>query len=350
MKKFIIIAAAAACLLWACGKSSTTQPAESSKRYFDAWVHVQKQKHPEYLWHETSLGSWILEDVPGIGDEVGEFEDSLYLRVNYTYYDLEGNVTNTTSKIISQQIGEYDETAYYGPGIWYGKGIYASFEEIIKSMKDGGRRKFVSPAWLQTFDRYDSVEGYMSQSSDNYGTSTICDVELVEHFPYIVQWSVDSVSRYLVRNYSKIYGGDIEKAKADSAGAHGFYYIQTKAPANTEELVDTTVYINYIGRLLDGSVFDTSIRDTAIFYGLDRDKTYAPVSISYGSSWSDIKMGSESNSVIPGFARTLARMKAYEKGTGIFISGLGYGYSGSGTKIPPYAPLRFDIELVDNPE
>lgn len=349
MKRFLIISAAAACLLAACAKTRTTSSSDATKRHFDAWVHVQKQKHPEYLWEQTELGSWLLEDETGTGDMVGEFEDSLYLLVNYTYYDLEGNVTNTTSKLVSQQVGEYDETAYYGPGVWYAKGVYAGFEEILKGMRDGGRRKFAVPAWLETFNRFDSAEQYLAQSSDSYGSSAVCDVELVEHFPYIVRWGVDSVGRYLARNYSQRYGGSADRAKADSAGTYGFYYIQEKAPADTVTLKDTTVYINYIGRLLNGRVFDTTIRDTAIFYGLSRTATYAPVSITYDSEGKEVTMGGDNNSVVSGFSLTLSRMKAYEKGTGIFISGLGYGYRGSGTKIPPYAPLRFDVEIVDNP-
>ena len=39
-------------------------------------------------------------------------------------------------------------------------------------------------------------------------------------------------------------------------------------------------------------------------------------------------------------------MKADEKGIGIFYSPLGYGHSGSGTSIPSYAPLIFEIEIV----
>ena len=61
-------------------------------------------------------------------------------------------------------------------------------------------------------------------------------------------------------------------------------------------------------------------------------------------------MGTEASSVIGGFSKTLSKMKAMEKGMGIFYSPLGYGYSGSEPSIPPYAPLIFEIEIVAKPE
>ena len=350
MKRNVLFILIAACCLSACAHKHTSQSTEATKRYFDAWVHVQKQDHPEYLWKQTALGSWILEEKQGSGQAVGEFQDSLYLLVNYTNYDLDGTITATTSAIVSQQIGTYDETAYYGPGIWYAKGIYAGFEDVIKDMKPGGRRKFVMPGWLRTYDRYDSIDGYLNQEDDKMGATAIFDIELRDYFPHIMDWAADSVGRYLAANYSARYGADPAAAAADTSGAYGFWYIQEKAPADTVTLKDTTVYINYIGRLLNGRVFDTTIRDTAIVYGLDRDKDYAPVAINYGTTWSDVTMGSDQSKVVPGFARTLFGRKSHEKGTGIFIFSLGYGHSGSGSKIPAYAPLRFDIELVDNPE
>ena len=53
-----------------------------------------------------------------------------------------------------------------------------------------------------------------------------------------------------------------------------------------------------------------------------------------------------SSSLISGFSRTLWQMNK-GKGIGIFWSDLGYGSSGSGSMIPGYAPLMFEIEIVD---
>ncbi|MBR4826645.1 MAG: FKBP-type peptidyl-prolyl cis-trans isomerase [Bacteroidales bacterium] len=354
MKRNIILIAAAACCLIACGRTVSIAQHEADKRSFNAWVTVQKEMHPEYLWRQTPLGSYILEETEGTGDRITGEEDSLYVRLEYTSYSTAGKVLATTSEKMAQQLGTYSESSYYGPTIWYGGGIYAGIEEILTGMKDpslsgmrdGGRRKVVIPGWLITYNRYDEPEKYLNDSTSN--APLIYDIKLVEHFRSVKEWEVDSISRYLVKTFPSKFGTDPAKAKADSSGAHGFFYIQTQAPTGTEELKDTTVSINYIGRLLNGLVFDTTIRDTAIFYGIySSSRTYGPVSVKYGTSVSEIKLGSSQSSVVEGFGRTLCKMKMGEKGIGIFPSPLGYSYSGSGSSIPAYAPLRFDIEIVN---
>ncbi|MBO6169733.1 MAG: FKBP-type peptidyl-prolyl cis-trans isomerase [Bacteroidales bacterium] len=349
MKKNIILIVAVAALCFAgCARKPSSLDTDATRRYIEAWVHVQKQKHPEYLWTQTGLGAWLLEDTPGTGDPVGEFPDSFYVRVNYTYTTLAGTISGTTYEHVAQQVGTYDETSYYGPVVWYGKGLYAGLEDVLKGMKPGGKRKAMIPSWLMNFNRFDNLDGYLSADQSKNGDSGIYELELVEYFNYVNEWEVDSIGRYLAHNYASKYGTDPVKAKADSSGAHGFYYISTKAPSADVELRDTTVYINYIGRLLDGTVFDTNIRDTAIFHGVfSESRTYEPMSVEFGSSWSNTKLGGES--IIRGFSRTLWNMKPFEKGTGIFYSVIGYGYRGSGSKIPAYSPLRFDIEIVAKP-
>ena len=72
--------------------------------------------------------------------------------------------------------------------------------------------------------------------------------------------------------------------------------------------------------------------------------------IHWGEEYSNITMGSDKSTIIEGFALTLWQMRAMEKGVGVFYSNLGYNYSGSGSSIPGYAPLIFEIELVEKPE
>lgn len=343
MKKIIIIALALLCLC-SCGKNKTSGNNEAAKRYYDAWVHVHKQDG----WKQTALGSWIIEQTEGQGEVLGEFTDSLYLRVGCTISGQDGTISSTTYEKVAKQLGTYDETVYYGPVTTYAKGLYAGVEEVLSGMKKGGRCKVVIPSWLITYNRFDTADEYLAQSSDDIGTTSIYDIELVDILDGIMQSSADSLGRYMVANFPSSFGTDPVKATADSSGTFGFYYVSTKAPSETTELKDTTIYINYTGRLLNGRVFDTTIRDTAIRYGLKRDASYKPVSITYGDSWSDITMGGDATKVIAGFARTLSKMHPYEHGTGVFISTLGYSYSGSGKSIPAYAPLRFDIEVVDN--
>ena len=348
MKKTIILISALLCLV-SCGRTVATAKHEADKRSFDAWVHVYKEKHPEYLWKQTALGAWILEDVPGTGELVTGDEDTLYIHANHTIRNTSETITSTSLAKIAQQLGTYNETNYYGPTVWYHNGSYAGLEEMINGMRNGGRRKVAIPGWLLTYKRYDSPAKYLNDSTTN--SPAIYDIELIDHFRNPNEWEIDSIGRFLVRCYPKQFGRSAAAAKADSSGAHGFYYATLRAPSNNETLSDTTVYINYTGRLLNGRVFDTTIRDTAIVYGLyNSSRTYEPVAIKYGTSYSDIKMGSgDGTSVKEGFGRIMMAMKANEKGVGVFYSLLGYSTSGSGKQIPPYSPLCFEVQLVKDP-
>ena len=129
-----------------------------------------------------------------------------------------------------------------------------------------------------------------------------------------------------------------------------YYYFESKAPMDGKRFTsDTTIYINYVGRLLNGTIFDTNIKDTAKFYGVySASRTYAPSSVTISKGENDeltVKMGS--SSVIDGFKEAILKMGPYAKGVSVFYSTLGYGTSGSGSTIPGYGPLRFDIEVVN---
>ena len=191
------------------------------------------------------------------------------------------------------------------------------------------------------------IEKYLAEKSTT--ETTIYDFTVKGFTENITDWEISQIGDYLKTN-SDIYGN---MTAADSLKKHkGFYYKTLKPAADTTSFKkDTTIYINYTGKLLDGTVFDTTDERTAKDNGIwSSSRTYAPVLIKWGEKYSDITMGSSGSTIISGFGLTLWQMREFEKGVGIFISSYGYGASGSGESIPGYSPLVFEIEIVPKPE
>lgn len=357
MKKTILYLSLAALLLAGCAKSPKTGLNDENKRVLEAWIQVF---HPEAA--RTDLGAYVLEDTPGTGTSAGSAETNPYVRVNYTIRTLGGSIQGTTDEALAKQIGYYEtnksKNPYYGPIIWTrgASGQAAGVEESIATMRVGGHRTVMIPGWLLGFDSnsgnpilYNNAKDYEEKVTGS--SPLIYEMTLEEVISDIQKWQIDSVGNYIASNFPG-------KSVKDSVKL-GFYYFQTGAPASTDKFKnDTTIYINYIGRRLDGTAFDTNIADTAKYYGIySASRTYGPCAIKwYGSDgkYSDMTMtaaGSNSaSSVINGFALGLDQMHPFEKGTAVFISDWGYGAKGSGYAIPTFSPLRFDLEIVDKPE
>lgn len=332
MKKTIFWAAIAAALLCGCAKAPTSGMNDANRAHLEAWIKIN---HPDAK--KTPMGAYILEETPGTGEALGDEARSPFVRVNYTITSLDGTIQQTNSEQLAKQIGTYAENNFYGPKFWTRPdyGVRAGVEEALSTMNIGGRKTVLIPGWLLSADPYGSAEEYFKKGK---GTDAIYTIEAVERIADIKKWEIDSLCTHMRRNYP-------EKPVSDSLKC-GFYYIRTGAPADTAGFhKDTTIYINYIGRLLNGTVFDTNIADTAKFYGIYQSgKTYGPTEFSCKEDYTTSQLGS--SSVIDGFAFTVYQMHSFEKGSGIFYSAYGYKYSGSGDAIPPYSPLRFDIEVV----
>jgi FKBP-type peptidyl-prolyl cis-trans isomerase len=117
----------------------------------------------------------------------------------------------------------------------------------------------------------------------------------------------------------------------------GLYYIETAKGKGPQPKEGQMVSVKYTGRLLDGSVFDTSDEETAKTAGIydERRAPYEPIEFILGPG-----------SVIEGWVQGLSKMQKGGKATLIIPSSLGYGQSGNGP-IPPFATLVFDVELVN---
>ncbi len=333
---YVILAAAA----FSCAKVASVGPNDANKRYFDAWM---KLNHPDLK--PTGLGIYVLEEEEGTGATI--LEDG-FVYVDYVITDLEGNISDYTDKNTAKQLGQYDTANFYGPRVitTIEETIPAGVAEAVIGMKEGGRKKIIIPSWLMSYSAYDTEEEYLANSSSS--ASSIYDITVRTFTDSIQKHEIELIEKYMKEN-PEIFN---DKMSNDTTG---FYYqpLSDDSDLSFEEFPsDTTIYINYTGRLLSGLVFDTTYERVAKDNGIySTSRTYEPVQINWGENWSDITMGSDNaTSIISGFALTLWQMHPMEKGIGIFYSPLGYSYSGSGNSIPGYSPLIFEIEIVAEPE
>ncbi len=126
------------------------------------------------------------------------------------------------------------------------------------------------------------------------------------------------------------------KLKAEKT-ASGLYYIIEKEGTGENAKAGNTVAVNYKGQLLNGKVFDTSIKEESEKAGLQQPgRTFEPIKFALGQQM-----------VIKGWDEGITLFKKGGKGILLIPSSLAYGARGAGKDIPPFSPLRFDIELVD---
>lgn len=104
---------------------------------------------------------------------------------------------------------------------------------------------------------------------------------------------------------------------------------RSKTVGNLSPMLTSTVDVKYIGRLYDGVPFDSSYRNTA----------------PYGDSL----FRTQPSGVIQGWTIALLDMRVGDSARIVIPNNLAYGSSGSGTLIPPYSTLVFDVKLVDIP-
>jgi FKBP-type peptidyl-prolyl cis-trans isomerase FklB len=219
----------------------------------------------------------------------------------------------------------------------------AGLAEALIGMKEGGRKKVIIPSWLMSHMSYETEEEYLASSSSS--ASTIYDITVRTYTDSIQLHEINLIEDYIKKN-PQIFNS---KMVNDTTG---FYYQPLSENISTEKFEkDTTIYINYTGRLLNGLVFDTTIEKVAKDNGIySSSRTYGPTEVNWGEKYDDITLGSSKSTVIPGFALTLWHMHPMEKGMGVFYSPLGYSFNGSGSSIPGYAPLIFEIEIVAKPK
>ena len=324
----------AAALTVSCSKVSTEETNAAIKRQFDAWRAIY---YPDAV---EENGIYVIEETPGTGLEWSKNLPVTF--VTYTIRSLNGTVTDNADEQWAKQLGTWDQTYYYGPQILLtGEGTsYAGIDALMEGMKEGGSRTAIIPSWMFTKERYATADEYLKHEIDASATSGIYTVTFMGQTENLAQYEFNNLRRYSEENW-----GVTDTLSTAAVFFKSFTEFDGEPAAMPN---DTSVYVNYIGRrIYDGQVFDTNIADTAKVYNIyDPTRTYAPTKITWAEKAEDM---ATKNGYIDGYIHGLREMHAGEKASFAFGYNLGYKGSGKGSRIPPYAALRFDLELVPEP-
>ncbi|MEZ2335105.1 FKBP-type peptidyl-prolyl cis-trans isomerase [Mucilaginibacter sp. RCC_168] len=119
--------------------------------------------------------------------------------------------------------------------------------------------------------------------------------------------------------------------------ASGLQYVITNPGTGEKPAVGDTAVVNYTGKLVNGKVFDTSIKEEATKAKIPVDpmRQFAPIRIPVGQA-----------KVIPGWDEGLQLLNKGAKAIFIIPSDLAYKDQGVGP-IGPYTPLVFEMEMVN---
>lgn len=323
---------ACASMFSGCAVDLDESSEDASKRILDAWLRVNGYGDVQ----PTTVGIYNLKDTPGTGDML---TDSLYVFVNFVSTTLDGTYVDYTSEELEKRMGGWSRTALYGPEVWYmpyqGLGLrdmligQGTGTDRTGGMCIGGSRTSVIVPWV----KYPSTGKTVSYSDYS---PYIYEVEVVGVTDDIAEYEVGQVEKFLVDR----------KWKETDSLYYGLYVEQTLTDPEKDTIEEGgSISLWYIGKYLNGKLFDTNIKDTAKFYGIyDEDGSYTESSISF---YADSSSMMENSSYVSGFSLAVSKMKRYgDRCRTVFISDWGYGSSGDGD-IPGYTPLVFDIWIED---
>ncbi|MGB0428476.1 MAG: peptidylprolyl isomerase, partial [Flavobacteriales bacterium] len=132
--------------------------------------------------------------------------------------------------------------------------------------------------------------------------------------------------------YKNLLKNEFKGAQKTESGMH---YLITKAEKGETLKEGQTVQVNYVGKFLDGKIFDTSLAEAAKAAGsFNPQRPYKPLDITIGKT-----------AVIKGWHEALKLLKVGEQATLLIPPHLAWGDRAFGP-IPANATVIFDVDVV----
>ncbi len=289
---------------------------DAEMRKLNAWLQVNN-----ITATPTASGLYIIPVVMGNGVAPVDLN---YAYINYSVELLDGTIIYSTDSLVADNWGL--EKRYYASELTrlgLSSNIQPGIAEAIWKMKVGGKVRLFMTSNL----------AYGLNGLSNIGLPLVVNLELVSAFGDIAKSEKDSVAIYKAK-YSLTETFD---------GKDGIYYkkIIQQDTCKGKYLKDyaKSVKVWYVGRFLNGYIFDTNIDSVA---------TKAGITVS-STSLFNVEFGK--NGAVVAFEEVVKNMWLQEKTTLVTTSEFAYGAIGEmdASKkyylIPPYSQLVFEITI-----
>ncbi len=313
-----LLSAFAVSLLASCAKEVTDSADTIEKRVLDAHIKVVYKDTISPL----PSGVYVITNKKGTGRAVGE-KSSVF--VKYSTLDLKNNYLSTNHEEIAKNAGGFSHGTYYGATLFElgNLSMIKGLEEAFLTLREGSSVRILVPSWASRFN--------FKNSDKNQATTIVYDVEVVKVINDYPLYELDTLASFSNRFYAGL-----------DTVSKGYYFKHISEGAGDSVKVGTSIKYNYVGKLLNGFVFDTNIEDTARKYRIySSSKTYSPVSMEVHEVG---KSATSGDKVVDGFAKALLSMKKGGKAVTFFGSEWGYGANSQAFGIRQQ--LHFYIEVL----
>lgn len=291
---------------------------DAEMRKLNAWILVNN-----ITVAPTASGMYFIPVDEGSGVSP---VDGDYIYYNMSVETLDGYIVGSTIDSVADNWGLKNATTHYTPTLFkldskY-KGQLNGLVEAALRMKEGEKARLILPSNLAF-----GSGGYSSVIGSN--TTVVINFELVK-----VVKNISLYEKELVESYAN--GNGLTLTIPDKAGI----YYKNLTELSTKQVGDSasSVKVWYVGRYLDGVIFDTNIDTVATNAGITTSST----------DLFDVKFGK--NSAIVAFEEVVKNMWLQEKTTLVTTSEFAYGAAGNKDAngrylMLPFTPLVFEITM-----
>lgn len=337
----LIMLATAALFTSSCASNSDYEDDFSYLEIFDYWAaenypHLEKIDDGFYL--KLTKNYTGTDNFP---------TDSTYVTVRYTVRYPDGTYVVNMDDVMARKLGTFSYSTRYDLDFAFRMVNYNSYVGIsyahyyaLQMMNIGDEVEFIAAPYYGYYYSSDMYEGFGGESSITTN-SFHCTMTLVDATD-----DPETTAKADVKSYISDDGGSWTTVET------GLYLKKTQVNDTAADSIhkDTSIYINYTVRMLDGFVIETNDYDTAfdnyiydssnsyeeLLYTYDGydDDTYYTITEDYGLA---IKKAISAMNL-----GEIAEVVAYPE----FCYGQDGYYPSSGTLIYPYTPLRFTIETI----